>query len=581
MLRTCTRLWYLLTLAALLLGYRPARAQQERVGIGTTTPTQALDVKGNLRVRPLRPPGGNQLLVAQPDGTLGLSKPLAATAGLGLHAQVAGTTPVMVGSVGSGPAYAQVAAAGRYVFVGGGTQLRTYDAQAVPVIPAYVTNTTLSGTVRALATNGSVVYAVTSTELELFGLSSSPSLALTRQASVPLTPAGTTSTTIFDAVLAGSYLYVAASFSGSVYGTAAVVRVFDLTNPVRPVAAATLPLGLTGRVQLAADESRGHLLVAPDAGPLQVYALATSVVPTPAPLATAPVAVLPTFGGGLAVVGGILYGANNATAPPTLAVYDAGSPADPSEPVSLGAVPLPKPVQDLAVAGSYAYLLTADASSYQLVAVRVAAPALVGLDAAGNVASVAPVLLPSDDLGNHSATQNLNLGNSSLVSNGSQGLYILSNGEVGVPSPRLGYRLAVTGTLQTTSITTTGLLSGSTLIALDSVVTPSLIALGTATGSRSRLAAATGRVTGTGARLAGSSNYTVARNGPGSYRLTFTAGPLATSNLQRAAFIGALAGSTGFVTFTTTSTNNYIDVYTSATNGALSDRAFTFSVFLP
>jgi hypothetical protein len=152
MLRNDTRAWYLLPLAALLLSYRPARAQQERVGIGTTIPTQALDVKSNLRLRSLRPPGANQLLVAQPDGTLGLSKPLAATAGLGLYAQVAGTTPVTVAPVGR-KAYTQVAAAGRYVFVGGGNnELLTCDAQAVPTIPAPTGPTVnLNGTLGALA----------------------------------------------------------------------------------------------------------------------------------------------------------------------------------------------------------------------------------------------------------------------------------------------------------------------------------------------------------------------------------------------------------------------------------------------
>ncbi|MBC6609914.1 hypothetical protein H8B15_03205 [Hymenobacter sp. BT507] len=575
---------FLIPLAFLLLGYRPARAQQERVGIGTLNPTQTLDVNGNLRVRPLKPPGGNQLLVAQPDGTLGLSQPLSATAGLGLYTQVASTSPVTVGPV-SGTAYTQVAAAGRYLFVAGGNQFRAYDVQAVPTVPAFLTNTTASGTIGALAVSGSAVYAVNSTELEIFSLSSSSPLSLSRQRSVPLTPPGTTSTTIYDAVLAGGYLYVAASFSGSSYGTAAVVRVFDLTNPLQPVAAATLPLGLTGRVQLATDESRGRLLVVPDAGSLQVYALATPTAPTPVLIATAPATAprLPTFEGGVAVVGGILYGVNNATTPPTLDVYDEASPADPSQPAALGAVRLPKKVRGLAVAGEYAYLLTADASSYELVAVRVAAPALVGLDAAGNVASVAPVLPPTDNLGNHRATQNLNLAGFQLVGNGgSQGLRLDASGRVGVlTAPSNSFRLDVGGALRTTNMAVTGTLATPTLTASTSLSTPSLLA--PVTGAHPCLAAATGQVivSGNNTASSGSDNYSVARTGTGTYRLTFTAGPLATGNLQAAAFLAALVGTPGFVTFTASTTNPYIDVYTRNPNGTLTDRDFTFSVFLP
>jgi hypothetical protein len=580
MLRNDTRAWYLLPLAALLLSYRPACAQQERVGIGLTAPTQALDVKGNLRLRSLRPPGANQLLVAQPDGTLGLSKPLAATAGLGLYAQVAGTTPVTVGPVG-GTAYAQAAASGRYVFVAGGNQLLAYDAQAVPTIPAPAgAAVSLNGTVGALAASASALYAATSAGLEVYSIGSNPALPLTAQPSVALAPTGTTSTVIYDAALAGRYLYVVARFSGSSYGPATVVRVFDLST-AQPTAVATLPLGLTGRVQLATDEGRGNLLVAPDAGSYQVYALATPTVPTPALLATAPTATIPSFGGGLAVVGGILYGADNTSTPPSLAVYDEGSPADPSQPEMLGAVPLPKTVQDLAVAGSYAYLLTADASSYQLVAVRVAVPALVGLDAAGNLASVAPVLPPSDNLGNHRATRNLDLANSQLTGNGgSQGLRIDASGRVGVRKvPANSYRLDMGGPLRANSVTVAGTLGATSFVADVSLDTPGIET--PAIGAHSPLAAATGQVTGTGTNPVGSGNYTVTRIGAGNYRLTFRAGPLATGDLQQAAFVGALAGTAGFVTFTASSTTHYIDVYTRAPDGTLTDRDFTFSVFLP
>ncbi|MBO3271041.1 hypothetical protein [Hymenobacter defluvii] len=572
---------FLIPLVVLLLGHRPAWAQQERVGIGTLNPTQTLDVDSTLRVRTLTPPSGNQLLVALSDGTLGLSEPLAATAGLGLYAQVAGTNPVMIGPA-SGTAYTRVAAAGRYLFVAGGDQFKVYDAQATPTLPVYTgINSSMSGTVGALAASGNTLYAASTAGLDKFTISNGSTLALFAQYNLPLAPAGTTSTAIYDAVVAGRYLYVAACFSNS---SNTVVRVLELSTG-QPTSVATLPLGLTGRVQQAADESRGRLLVAPDAGALQVYALATPTAPTPVLVATAPATApsLPTFEGGVAVVGGILYGANNATTPPTLDVYDEASPADPSQPAALGAVRLPKKVRDLAVAGEYAYLLTADASSYELVAVRVAAPALVGLDAAGNVASVAPVLPPTDNLGNHRATQNLNLAGFQLVGNGgSQGLRLDAGGRVGVlTAPSNNFRLDVGGTLRTTRTAVTGTLATPTLTASTSLSTPSLLA--PVTGAHPCLAAATGQVIVSGSNTAssGSDNYSVARTGAGTYRLTFTAGPLATGNLQAAAFLAALVGTPGFVTFTASTTNPYIDVYTRNPSGTLTDRDFTFSVFLP
>jgi hypothetical protein len=564
-----------MALAALLLGYRPAQAQQERVGIGTTYPTQALDVNGSLRVRTLTKPGTSQLLIAQPDGTLGLSQPLSATAGLGLSAQVASTTPVTVGPA-SGTAYAQVAAAGRYLFVAGGTQVRAYDLQPAPTVPTYRgTTTTLGTAVQALAASTSTLYMATATVLEVYSLSSSGALTLTRQSPVPLAPSGTTSTTIFDAVLAGNYLYVAARFTDSGYGAFAVVQVYDLSTPARPALAATLPLGLSGSVQLAADASRGRLLVAPAGGAYQAYTLATPAALTPKLLATAPAVTIPTFGGGLAVVGGILYGANNDTTPPTLDVYDEGSLADPSQPANLGSVPLPKPVQSFAVAGNYAYLLTKDATSYQLVAVQVAAQALVGLDAAGNVASVAPVLAPGDNLGSHAATQNLNLGTNQLVGNGgSQGLSIGSGGNVGIGTTTPTQALDVNGSLRASSATARNGLVVSTSLS-------TLVLTADATGAHSPVAAATGRVTSTGTNPAGSGNYTVARRGTGQYRVTFIAGPLASGNLQSIVFVATLADGIGFVTYTSSSSTSYIDVYTSAANGAPNDRDFTFNVFLP
>ena len=66
----------LLLLALLATGGLTAQAQN--VGIGTTTPTQTLDVNGALRVRGLTGSGSGLPLVL-PDGTLSLNAPVFST----------------------------------------------------------------------------------------------------------------------------------------------------------------------------------------------------------------------------------------------------------------------------------------------------------------------------------------------------------------------------------------------------------------------------------------------------------------------------------------------------------------------
>ena len=67
-----------LLLALLLPGAFQRAAAQQNVGIGTTAPTQTLDVNGAVRVRGLTG-SGTRLPVVLPDGTLGVSAPVYGT----------------------------------------------------------------------------------------------------------------------------------------------------------------------------------------------------------------------------------------------------------------------------------------------------------------------------------------------------------------------------------------------------------------------------------------------------------------------------------------------------------------------
>lgn len=69
-------LMHRLLLVGLLGGLAVAPAWAQNVGIGTTAPTQTLDVNGNLRVRAAAGTGAGRLLGVGPDGTLQVQAPL-------------------------------------------------------------------------------------------------------------------------------------------------------------------------------------------------------------------------------------------------------------------------------------------------------------------------------------------------------------------------------------------------------------------------------------------------------------------------------------------------------------------------
>jgi hypothetical protein len=127
--------------------------------------------------------------------------------------------------------------------------------------------------------------------------------------------------------------------------------VFDIRDPVRPVALGSLPLRDIP-VDSASDGDLVYLLMADgDHGVLQGVLL---VVDASAPQSPTLVGELPmTFPHALAVVNGTAYVAVGTDAGPTLLAVDVRRPGSPA--VS-GSVVLPGLVRDLVVAGDYAYV---------------------------------------------------------------------------------------------------------------------------------------------------------------------------------------------------------------------------------
>lgn len=241
----------------------------------------------------------------------------------------------------------------------------------------------------------------------------------------------------------------------------------------------------------------------------------------------------------------------------------------------------------MTILGRYAYILgnnVATGDNNTISIALVAAPSFLGFDPNGNITTVAPVLPTGDNLGNHTALQNLNLSTFQLVGNGgSQGLAISSSGNVGIGTSTPAATLDVNGAARAGTLTASTSVLAGTLTASTSVQTPKVLT--PSTGSHNMLVLAYGSVGSGGSLFGTSENYTVTHTaGSGSYRITFSsASGLNTTNLAQAVLNLTLYGSgTGFISYSVpANTTGIFDVTTTATTGTLTDRGFSFALYLP
>ncbi|QKG59201.1 beta-propeller fold lactonase family protein (plasmid) [Hymenobacter sp. BRD128] len=480
---------YLFRFIAVLLALAsPLLARAQNVGIGTTSPTQTLDVNGQLRVRGLSgTSSGTRLPQVQADGTLGLfNLPVA------VGPDPYSTHPVLLnpnpaGGTGGGtlipnPTSVVISGGLAYVITDSNT-LQVFDV-SVPSSPVLRATASTGDSPKYIAVSGSLIYIVNRYDetLQVFDVSvpSSPVLRATVNTngfptsvavgsglayvvtanntlqvfdvSVPSSPVLratiNTGTNPIGVAVSGSLVYVVNNSSNT-------LQVFDVSVPSNPVLRATVSTG-TGPYRVAVSSSLAYVVNA-GSNTLQVFDV--SVPTRPALRTTISAGTTPL---GVVVSSSLAYVVNAGSN--TLQVFDVSIPASPQ---LLGTVGTGNKPVGVAVSGNLAYVTNHDGSTLQVF--QVSSTRGLGVQADGSLGLATTPLLslsgqslsisngntvtlptqPGDNLGNHTATQNLDLASYQLVGQGgSQGLAISSSGNVGIGTMTSAAKLDVNGSLR-------------------------------------------------------------------------------------------------------------------------------------
>ncbi len=357
------------------------------VGIGTTTPTQKLDVNGTIKTTGLQMPtgaGAGKILKTDANGIASWGT----IDGAGLFSTPPIpelTCPLVVGSVGTGTQPTSVAVAGNYAYVVGNNTLQVINITnpAAPVLTGSV-GTGLFPRSVAVAGNYAYVANFSANTMQVFNISN-PS------APVVVGSVGTGGYARSVAVV-GSYAYVVNQGNNT-------MQIINITNPAAPVLAGSVGSG-TEPNSVAVVGNYAYV-VNGISNTMQVFNISNSAAPV----------VAGSIGTGnnprsVAVVGNYAYVVN----------YTGNSMqviniSNPSAPVLTGSVGTGTEPNSVAVAGNYAYV--ANYRSYTLQVFNItnpAAPVVVGSGGTGNV----PISLAA--VGNYVYVVN-NTGNSLQVFN--------------------------------------------------------------------------------------------------------------------------------------------------------------------
>ena len=410
-----------LLLALLLPGAFQAAAQN--VGIGTPSPTQKLDVDGNLRVRGLNG-STNRLPMILPDGTLGV------------NTSVGRGVPVPLGSVATDAGPQGLAVSGTLAYVvtqSHSLQVFNVASPSAPT-PLGTASTGPNTFPVGVAVNGTKAYVVTSqppSRLQVFDVSNSAAPVF--QGSVGV---GDNANSV---AVVGTTVYVVSSATNT-------LQIIDAANPMAPTILSTTGTDATP-VQLSVSGTLAYVLTT-NGRTLQIFNVATPG----APVLVSRTVVSAGFPNGLALSGGIAH----VVVGGELKLYDVTTPA---APVLLGTVAATG--NQVAVSGTQAY--TYNFSTIQVFDTSVpSAPTLIGSLALGG-----PALVYSGATGYlaNASTNTLRVlgagtGGRTVLANpdgslsSSGALSFAANGNVGINNPAPAFNLDVTGTIRATGTVT-------------------------------------------------------------------------------------------------------------------------------
>jgi DNA-binding beta-propeller fold protein YncE len=468
--------------------------------LGNHTATQALNLNGQkltgggpngLRVRSgggvridtLAGTGSGRLLTVAPDGTLQASAPIqsqalastapapqlvgSATTGrnpvdvamnaAGTRAyvinsnsnnnnstlqvfDVSGSTPVSLGTAptGFGPGRVVLNGAGtRAYVVNSDNTLQIFDISGSTPMLLGATATGSSPrdvAVNAAGTRAYVVNLIDNT-LQAYDVSGNAPVAL----GSPVTTATSPSAVALNAAGTVAYVTTGVGFDDT-------IQSFDVSGSGTPVALSSTQATAAAPFKIVLNRMNTRAYVLHGSGSLQAYSLSGSNGPVAlgnlvATSNARSIALNPSGTRAYVTI------APNANVPGSFQIYDLSS----DTPVALGSAvatgPGPYSIA-LNPSGTRVYVVNSGSNALQVYSLG-AAPTVVGITSDGSLGTLTQAQL-ADNLGNHTATQNLDLAGYQLVSGGSTGLTLTSAGNAGLGTTSPSQKLEVAGNVKIT-----------------------------------------------------------------------------------------------------------------------------------